>query len=138
MLSELLWVNRVFGGMFAIFAGMAVLIATVGIYGVVAFTMTQRVQEIGIRMALGAPRERLWWTMMRSKIVQIGMGLGMGVVVAFLLLRLMGGMLVGRFGEDPATLAASAGFLLVVAIVAMVRPMWRATSGSPVAALRYE
>ena len=138
VLNEVLWVNRVFGGMFVIFAGMAVLIATVGIYGVVAFTMTQRVQEIGIRMALGAPRERLWWTMMRSKIVQIGMGLGMGVVVAFLLLRLMGGTLVGRFGEDPATLAASAGFLLVVAIVAMVRPVWRATAGSPVAALRYE
>ncbi len=72
VLREVLWVNRVFGGMFAIFAGMAVLIATVGIYGVVTFATAQRTQEIGIRMALGASRERLWWTMMRPKIVQTG------------------------------------------------------------------
>ena len=138
VLREMLWVNRVFGGMFAIFAGMAVLIATVGIYGVVAFAMTQRTQEIGIRTALGAPRGHLWWTMMRSKIVQIGIGLCAGVAAAFLLLRLMGGLLVGRFGHDPLTLAASAAFLLMVSLVAMILPIRRATSGSPVDALRYE
>ena len=138
VLSEVLWVNRVFGGMFAIFAGMAVLIATVGIYGVVAFTTTQRTQEIGIRTALGAPRGHLWWTMMRSKVVQIGIGLSGGIVAAFLLLRLMGGLLVGRFGQDPVTLAASAGFLLAVSVLSMLPPIWRATSGDPVAALRYE
>jgi hypothetical protein len=137
-LDELLWVNRVFGGMFVIFAAMGVLIATVGIYGVVAFTMTQRTQEIGIRMALGAPRERLWWTMTRSKIGQIGMGLGAGVLLGFVLLRLMGGLMVGRFGQDPATFVASAGFLLVVSMIAMVWPVWRATSGNPASALRYE
>jgi len=138
VLSELLWVNRVFGGMFVIFAALAVLVATVGVYGVVAFTMTQRTQEIGIRMALGAPRERLWWTMMRSKIGQIGLGLSVGVAAAFLLLRLMGGLLVGRFGQDPVTFVASAGFLMVVSASAMLWPVWRATAGSPVAALRYE
>ncbi len=138
MLSEVLWVNRIFGGMFVIFAGMAVLIATVGIYGVVAFTTTQRTQEIGIRTALGAPRGHLWWTMMRSKLVQIGIGLSVGIVAAFLLLRLMGGLLVGRFGQDPVTLAASAGLLLAVSVLSMLPPIWRATSGDPVAALRYE
>ena len=127
-----------FSGMFVIFAGSAVLIALVGIYGVVAYTTAQRTQEIGIRMALGAPREHLWWTMMCSRIGQVGIGLTAGVGMAFLLLRLMGGLLVGRFGQDPATFAASAGFLLVVSIAAMVWPVWRATSGSPVAALRYE
>jgi hypothetical protein len=138
VLREMLWVNRVFGGMFAIFAGMAVLIATVGIYGVVGFTMTQRTQEIGIRTALGAPRGHLWWTMMRSKIVQIGVGLCAGVAAAFLLLRLMGGLLVGRFGQDPLTLGASAAFLLMVSLVAMSLPIRRATSGNPVEALKYE
>ncbi len=138
VVSELLWVNRVFGGMFAIFAGMALVIATVGIYGVVAFTTAQRTQEIGIRMALGAPRGHLWWTMMRSKIVQLGCGLVAGVIAAILLIRLMGGMLVGQFGQDPVTLALSAGFLLAVALLAMLIPIRRATSGSPVAALRYE
>ena len=133
-----LWANRVFGGMFVIFAGSAVLIASVGIYGVVAYTTAQRTQEIGIRMTLGASRRHLWWTMTRSKLVQIGVGLTIGIVAAFLLLRLMGGLLVGRFGQDPATLGASAAFLLMVSVVAMVRPVWRATSGSPVAALRYE
>jgi putative ABC transport system permease protein len=138
VLSELLWVNRIFGGMFVLFALMALLIATVGIYGVVSFTTVQRTQEIGIRTALGAPRGHLWWTMMRSRFVQIGIGLGVGSGAALLLLRLMGGMLVGRFGEDPVTLALSAGFLLTVTVIAMVLPIWRATSGNPVAALRYE
>jgi putative ABC transport system permease protein len=138
VLSWLLWANRVFGGMFAIFAGIAVLVATVGIYGVVSFATAQRTQEIGIRMALGAPRARLWWTMMGSKIAQIAFGLVVGSAAAFVLLGLLGGLLVGAFGQDPLTFATSAGFLLVVSISSMVWPVWRATSRSPVAALRYE
>ena len=137
-LSELLWVNRVFGGMFVIFAGMAVLIAAVGTYGVVAFTMTQRTQEVGIRMALGAQKSQLCWTMMRAKVAQISLGIVMGAGVAFLLLRLMGGLLVGRYGQDPMTLAVSGAFLLIVSVASMLWPVWRATSRSPVAALRYE
>jgi putative ABC transport system permease protein len=138
VLNWSLWVNRIFGGMFAIFAGIAVLIATVGIYGVVAYTMTQRTQEIGIRMALGAPRARLWWTMMAPKVAQVAIGLVVGLAAAFGLLGLMGGLLVGRFGQDPLTLAVSAGSLLVVTVIAMLWPVWRATSRNPVAALRYE
>jgi putative ABC transport system permease protein len=138
VLSWLLWANRVFGGMFAIFAGIAVLVATVGIYGVVSFATAQRTQEIGIRMALGAPRARLWWTMMASRIAQVAIGLGVGVVAAFVLLGLMGGLLVGGFGQDPLTLAASGGFLFLVSVVSMLWPVWRATSRSPVVALRYE
>ena len=62
----------------------------------------------------------------------------MGAAAAFLLLRLMGGLLVGRYGQDPVTLAVSAGFLLVASVTAMLWPIWRATSRSPVVALRYE
>jgi putative ABC transport system permease protein len=138
VLSWSLWINRVFGGMFAIFAGIAVIIATVGIYGVVSFATAQRTKEIGIRMALGAPRTRLWWTMMGSKIAQVAIGIGLGLAAAFMLLGLMGSLLVGRFGQDPLTLAASAGFLLVVSVISMLWPVWRATSRNPVAALRYE
>jgi putative ABC transport system permease protein len=137
-LDYLLWVNRVFGGMFAIFAGIAVVIATVGIYGVVSYSTALRTQEIGIRMALGAPRPRLWWTMIRGRIVQVGIGLSLGVVVAFVLLRLMGGLLVGRFGQDPLTFGAAAAFLLFMSLTAVVWPIVRATGGNPVAALRYE
>jgi putative ABC transport system permease protein len=137
-LDYLLWVNRVFGGMFAIFAGIAVVIATVGIYGVVSYSTALRTQEIGIRMALGAPRPRLWWTMIRRQIVQVGIGLSLGAVAAFVLLRLMGGLLVGRFGQDPLTFGATAVFLLVVSLTAVVWPIVRATGGNPVAALRYE
>jgi putative ABC transport system permease protein len=138
VLSWLLWANRVFGGMFAIFAGVAVIIATVGIYGVVSYATAQRTQEIGIRMALGASRARLWWTMMAPKILQVTLGLGVGSAAAFVLLGLLGGLMVGRFGQDPMTLALSGGFLLVMAIASMLWPIWRATSRSPVAALRYE
>jgi putative ABC transport system permease protein len=137
-LDYLLWVNRVFGGMFAIFAGIAIVIATVGIYSVVSYTTGLKTQEIGIRLALGAPRPRLWWTMMRAKVVQVGVGLALGVVAAFILLGLMGGLLVGRFGQDPVTFAAAAVFLLLISLIAMVWPIVRATAGNPVSALRYE
>jgi predicted permease len=138
VLSWLLWANRIFGGMFAIFAGIAVLVATVGIYGVVSYATAQRTQEIGIRLALGAPRGRLWFTMMGPKIVQIGIGLGIGMAAAFVLLGLMGGLMVGRFGRDPLTFVVSGTFLLVVSVLSMLWPVWRATSRSPVVALRYE
>lgn len=137
-LNSQLWALRVFGGMFAIFAGAALLIATVGIYGVVAYTTSQRTQEVGIRMALGARNSQLWWAMMRAKVAQVALGIIVGAVAAYLLLRLMGGLLVGRYGQDPITLAVSGGFLLIVAMVAMLWPVWRATSQSPVAALHYE
>ena len=87
-------------------------------------------------MALGASRGRLWWVMMRTKIAQIAIGLGLGLAAAFALLGLMGGLLVGRFGQDPLTLAVSAGFLLIVSVISMLWPVWRATSRSPVVALR--
>ena len=99
---------------------------------------SQRTQEIGIRMALGASRSRLWWTMVAPKAGQVAAGLIVGTAAAFVLLGLLGGLLVGRFGQDPATLAASAGLLLVVAFVSMLRPVWRATSRSPAVSLRYE
>lgn len=95
-------------------------------------------REIGIRMALGAPRARLWWAMMGPKIAQVSIGLGVGIAAAFVLLGLMGGLLVGRFGQDPLTFAVSGGFLLVVSVGSMPWPTWRATSRNPVAALRYE
>ena len=138
VLSWLLWANRVFGGMFGVFAGIAVIVATVGIFGVVSYATAQRTQEIGIRMALGASRWRLWWTMMWPKIAQVGCGIVLGGVAAFVLLGLMGGLLVGRYGQDPMTLIVSAGMLLAIAVTAMLWPIWRATSRSPVAALRYE
>jgi ABC-type antimicrobial peptide transport system permease subunit len=89
-------------------------------------------------MALGARRPRLWWTMLRSRIAQVGIGLTLGAVGAFVLLGLMGGLLVGRFGQDPLTLSAAVGFLLLISLLAMVWPIVRATAGNPVAALRYE
>jgi putative ABC transport system permease protein len=137
-LNYLLWVNRVFGGMFGIFAGISVVIAIVGVYGVVSYSTALRTQEIGIRMALGAPRPGLWWSMTRSRIAQVGMGLGIGSLAAFMLLGLMGGLLVGRFGQDPFTLTAAAGSLLLVSLIAMVYPIVRATTRNPVGALRYE
>ncbi len=137
-LNYLLWVNRIFGGMFAIFAGIAVVIATVGIFGVVSYSTALRTREIGIRMALGAQRPRLWWTMVRSRIAQVGIGLAVGAIGAFMLLGLMDGLLVGRFGQDALTLSAAVGFLLLIALLAMVWPIVRATAENPVAALRYE
>jgi hypothetical protein len=136
--SRMLWVNRVFGGMFAIFAMIGVVVATVGVYGVVAYTTSQRTQEIGIRAALGATRAELAWTFVRPKLLQVGLGLAVGSITAFFLLGLMGGLLVGRFGQDGSTLLAGATFLTVAALASMLWPVFRATAANPVSALRYE
>ena len=138
VLSWLLWANRVFGGMFAIFAGIAVSSPSVGIYSVVV--VCNRAAHAGNRHPHGA------WRAARAVVVdddaiEDRSGCArprLGLAAAFVLLGLMGGLLVGRFGQDPLTLAVSAGFLLVVSVISMLWPIWRATSRSPVAALRYE
>jgi predicted permease len=138
MLAQQRWPIRVFGTMFAIFAVIALILAAVGLYGVTAYAVSQRTQEIGVRMALGAQSRQVVWLIMRRVLVQLAIGLVLGIAGAFGVGQVLRTFLVQTSATDPVTLAGVAMVLLGVSTVACVRPAYRATRLDPVTALRYD
>jgi putative ABC transport system permease protein len=122
----------------SVFAGLALLLASVGIYGVMSYVVTQRQQEIGLRMALGAGRGAVLRLMIRQGMGTIVAGLGIGLMLALLLTRLIGGMLFAVRPADPLALGGAAVLLMAVALFAVIIPARRASLMNPVEALRYE
>ncbi len=122
----------------AVFAGMALVLAAVGIYGVISYTVTQRTQEIGIRMALGAQRGMVLSMVVRQALVLAGVGILIGATGAMALTRLMQNLLFSIRPSDPVTFAAVAVTLGAVAAIAASVPGFRATRVDPVIALRTE
>lgn len=121
-----------------VFAGLAVLLASVGIYGVLSYLVGQRTQEIGVRMALGAERLDVLRLVLRDGARMTMAGVGIGVLAALGLTRLMAGMLFGVRPTDPITFAAVALLLCGVALFACYIPARRAMRVNPIVALRYE
>jgi putative ABC transport system permease protein len=122
----------------AVFAGLALLLAAVGIYGVISYAVTQRTQEIGIRMALGAQRGQVLSMVVRQALLLAGAGIVIGGVGAVLLTGLMRNLLFGVRPSDPITFAVVAAVLGIVAGTAASVPGFRATRVDPVIALRTE
>ena len=120
------------------FAASALLLAALGIYGVVAFSVSQRTQEFGVRTALGAMPRDILTVAVKPGLVLAALGAGAGVVIAFLATRLMSAMLFGVSATDPVTFVAVPIVLLLVAGVACLIPGRRATRVSPIKALRAE
>ncbi len=122
----------------AVFAGLALLLASIGIYGVTSYGIAQRHVEIGLRMALGADRGQVLGMLIRSGMATIAIGLGLGLAMALLLTRLMSGLLFSVNASDPLALGGAALLLMAAALLAIFVPAQRATKVNPMVALRYE
>jgi putative ABC transport system permease protein len=122
----------------ALFAGLALLLAAVGTYGVMSYLVTQRTSEIGIRMALGAGRGRVLWLVLHKGLLLAALGIMMGVAAALATSSLLRSALFGVRPTDLATLMAVSSTITIVTLAACVIPALRAMSVEPVVALRYE
>jgi putative ABC transport system permease protein len=132
------WGHRVFGGMLSVFALVGLVLAAIALYGVTAFSVVQRTQEIGVRMALGARSGAIVWLFVKRVSLPVGLGLIVGLWGAFALGRLLQRFLVDTSATDPTIVGGLAVLLAIVAIAAAFLPARRATRFDPVAALRYE
>jgi predicted permease len=134
--------NRIIATMFSIFGVVAIVLASVGMYGVMSFSVNQRRQEFGVRMALGAHYSRILRMVLRQGAVQLLIGLGLGVGLALTLATVAGSgiqnILFGVSARDPMTYATVIGVIAIVSLVATLVPARRATRVDPMIALRAE
>jgi putative ABC transport system permease protein len=120
------------------FGGIALLLAAIGVYGIISYGVTQRTQEIGIRIALGAQRRDVLTLVMRHGAVLAGLGLAVGFAGALVLTRLLAGLLFRVSPTDPLTFMTGLAVLTSVAVLAAALPARRAAGVDPAVALRSE
>ncbi len=130
--------ERLVTNLIGAFAGLALLLASVGLYGVLAYTVTRRTSEIGVRLALGASRGSILWSVVRGSWWLVAAGAALGVPAALGLTRLLETLLYGITPTDPVVITGSVACLFVVALTAAAVPAWRASRVDPLVALRHE
>jgi putative ABC transport system permease protein len=134
--AQRLWFVRVFGTMFVIFGGVALFLASVGLYAVMSFSVSRRIREVGIRMALGAQARDVVAMIFRQGIVQLGIGMTLGLAFAFGIARLLAVVLFQVEPRDPVIFSGVAAVLVGVGMMACLVPARRATLVDPLVALR--
>ncbi len=132
------WQFRLFGWMFSIFGVIALLLASIGVYGVLAYAVSQRTQEIGVRMALGASRQDIFTLIVSQGARLAGIGILCGVIGAATVTRVITSQLYNVSATDPLSFIGTAAFLALIALLASYIPACRATSVDPMIALRAE
>jgi ABC-type antimicrobial peptide transport system permease subunit len=130
--------ERLLAQLCAFFGALALLLASVGLYGVLSYSIARRTNEIGIRMALGAQRRTVLGMVLRETLVVVAVGIAIGVPVAFALTRLVSSKLYGLKATDPLTITVASLVLAAVAMLAGYLPARRASRVDPLIALRYE
>lgn len=138
VISRSVWQPRLYTVLFGIFAAVALILAIVGIYGVMSYAVTQRTREIGLRMALGAQKSDVLKLVAGHGVIVTAAGLGTGLIAAFGLTRLMSTLLFNVTTTDPMTFVAVSFLLALVAMGACLVPARRAAKVDPMVALRYE
>jgi putative ABC transport system permease protein len=136
--ANTIWQSRIWGLLFGIFSGIALVLATAGIYGVMAYFVTQRTREIGVRIALGAQWRDILTLVLTSGMFYVAVGLAIGLAGALALTRLMTSLLFEVSPTDPATFGAVAFGVILATLLACYIPARRAAKVDPLVALRYE
>ncbi|MBI4520069.1 MAG: ABC transporter permease [Gemmatimonadetes bacterium] len=132
------WFIYVFGTVFIVFGAAALFMASVGLYGVLAFSVSRRVREMGIRMAVGASAQDVLTLVLRQGVIQIAFGLGVGLVLAYGLTRVIRILMFEVTPQDPLVFIAISMVIIGVGLLASFVPARRATGVDPIVALRYE
>jgi putative ABC transport system permease protein len=131
-----LFAERLTAALLTLFGLLALLLASVGIYGVLSYAVTERTREMGIRLALGAAARQVFLSVVRDGMTLVGVGAVVGLIGGFIAARSLAGFLYGVPTSDPATFGGTATILIAVALVACIVPARRAMRVDPITALR--
>ena len=138
VIDRLLLRERIIAQLVSFFSGFALLLACLGLYGTLSFRVAQRTREIGVRMALGAPRARVVIMILRDGLTLMLAGVAIGLPAAFAFARVLGHLLFAISPYDPLTFGTVVIILAIIAIVACLLPARRAANVNPMEALRAE
>jgi len=138
IMDQGLWAPRMGAALLTLFGGLALLLAAIGVYGVLSYSVNQQTREIGIRMAMGAERAHVLRLVVGQGLRLAGVGVLLGVIVAVAVMRQLSGLLFGVSAYDPITFGGVAVLLVLVAFLACYVPARRATCVDPLVALRHE